>query len=140
MRPQIMPTATPTMSAIQSFKSALRLKLGWISSIMPPKMLAPKNTGSNPKRPVLDSGKERMAKATRCKSLSLPSGAGGGCFRGHSMATMRMAVTIIVIEMSRCFRILRMLLVIEIKCNKWLKKERIFGKIENGALSTDYGF
>ena len=120
MRPQIMPTATPTMSAIQSFKSALRLKLGWMSSIMPPKMLAPKNTGSNPKRPVLDSGKERMAKATRCKSLSLQFGAGGGCFRGHSMATVRIAVTKIVIEMSRCFRILRMLLVIEIKCNKWL--------------------
>ena len=58
IRPQTMPVATPAMSAIQSFRSALRLKLGWISSIIPPKALAPKNIGSSPKRLVLESGKD----------------------------------------------------------------------------------
>lgn len=56
-----MPIATPIMSVIQSFISALRLKLGWMNSITPPKTLAPTNTGSNPKRPVLDRGKDRAA-------------------------------------------------------------------------------
>ena len=95
-----MPITTPTMSATQSFISALRLKLGWMSSIIPPKILAPTNTGSNPKRPVLERGKDRAAKATRCASLSLPTGAGGGAFKGQSMATVRVAVTVRVIGMS----------------------------------------
>ena len=56
-----MPVATPAMSAIQSFRSALRLKLGCISSIIPPKALAPKNIGSSPKRLVLESGKDSAA-------------------------------------------------------------------------------
>ena len=73
-----MPSMTPKISAIQSFMSALRLKLGWISSITPPKTLAPTSTGSNPKRPVLESGKDSAAKAMKCTNLSLPSGVGGG--------------------------------------------------------------
>ena len=89
------------MSATQSFISALRLKLGWMSSISPPKALAPTNTGVNPKRPVLASGKERAANAIRCKTLSLPLGAGGGASEGQSMATVKMRVTMRVIGMSR---------------------------------------
>ena len=105
IRPQVMPSTTPTMSAIQSFISALRLKLGWMSSITPPKALAPKNTGSNPKRPVLERGKESAAKVTRCTNLSLPFGAGGGWSKGHSIATESIAVTISVRGMSRYLRI-----------------------------------
>ena len=92
------------MSAIQSLISELRLKLGWISSIRPPKALAPKNTGSNPKRPVLASGKESAAKAMRCTILSLPLGAGAAS-KGQSIATVRVRVTMRVIGMSRYFRI-----------------------------------
>lgn len=100
-----MPIAMPIISANQSLISALRLKLGWMSSIIPPNKLAPINTGSNPKRPVLDRGKDRAAKATRCMSLSLPSGACGGETKGQSMATVRMVVAISVSGMSRYLRI-----------------------------------
>ena len=77
-----MPKITPTISATQSLTSALRLKLGWINSMTPPKALAPTKTGRSPKRPVRASGKARAAKATRCTSLSLPSGAGGRRLQG----------------------------------------------------------
>ena len=103
--PQIIPRTTPKMSATQSLMSALRLKVGWMSSIVPPKALAPTKTGSNPKRPVLERGKESVANAMRCTTLSLPSGAGGGASKGQSMATVRMLVTIRVRGMSRYRRI-----------------------------------
>ena len=100
-----MPMATPTMSAIQSFTSALRLKLGWMSSMTPPKAHAPTNTGINPKRPVLERGKDRAEKKTRWTSLSPRSGADGGASKGQSMAIVRMAVTMRVRGMSRYLRI-----------------------------------
>ena len=93
------------ISAIQSFTSALRLKLGWMSSMTPPKALAPMKTGSKPIRPVRDSGKASAAKAMKCTSLSLPSGAGGGVSRGQSIATLRVSVTASVRGMSRYLRI-----------------------------------
>ena len=95
------------MSAIQSFTSALRLKLGWMSSIIPPKAHALTNTDSNPKRPVLERGKDREAKAMIWNILSLPSGAGGGASSGQSIETVRVTVTISVRGMSRNFRIVR---------------------------------
>ena len=73
-----MPSATPAISAIQSCISALRPKEGWMSSMRPPKALAPMKTGMSPTRPVRASGKARAAKAIRCTILSVPSGAGGG--------------------------------------------------------------
>ena len=73
-----MPSATPAISAIQSCISALRPKEGWMSSMRPPKALAPTNTGANPMRPVRARGKAKAAKAIRCTTLSLPAGAGGG--------------------------------------------------------------
>jgi len=100
-----MPITTPTTSATQSLRSALRLKLGWMSSMTPPKALAPMNTGSRPKRPVRASGKASAAKATRWTSLSLPSGAGGGASSGQSIATVRVSVTASVSGMSRYLRI-----------------------------------
>jgi len=60
---------------------------------MAPKALAPMNTGSRPKRPVRASGKARAAKAMKCTSLSLPSGAGGGASSGQSIAVVRTVVT-----------------------------------------------
>ena len=102
-----MPRTIPKISAIQSFMSALRLKLGWMSSIVPPKTLAPMKTGSKPKRPVRASGKASTVNAMKCKSLSLPSGARGGASRGQSIATVRMSVTAIVSGMSRYLRIRR---------------------------------
>ena len=74
---------------------------------MPPKALAPMNTGSRPRRPVRANGNESAANATRCTSLSLPSGAGGGASSGHSIATVRASVTISVRGMSRYLRIRR---------------------------------
>ena len=56
-------------------------------------------------RPVLANGKESAAKAMRCTTLSLPSGAGGGASRGQSIATVKMRVTARVIGMSRYVRI-----------------------------------
>ena len=106
-KPQPIPRTTPTMSAIQSFSSALRLKLGWMSSMAPPKELAPTNTGSRPTRPVRASGKASAAKAMKCTSLSLPSGAGGGASIGQSIATVRVSVIIMVRWMSRYLRIRR---------------------------------
>ena len=93
------------MSEIQSFISALRLKLGWRSSIIPPKALAPKNMGSKPKRPVLERGKDMAAKAMKCTILSLTLGACGGASKGQSMDTVRMVVTVRVRGMSRYRRI-----------------------------------
>ena len=87
--------------------SALRLKLGCMSSMAPPKALAPTNTGSKPMRPVRAKGKASAAKATKCTSLSLPSGAGGGASMGQSIAMVRMSVTAIVSGMSRYLRIRR---------------------------------
>ena len=72
----------------------------------PPKALAPTNTGSKPKRPVLDRGKESAAKAMRCTTLSLLSGAGGGVSKGESIAIVNVIVTIRVIGMSRYLRIM----------------------------------
>ena len=71
----------------------------------PPKALAPMKTGSKPMRPVRANGKASAAKATRCASLSLPSGAGGGASIGQSIATVRVSVTAAVRGMSRCLRI-----------------------------------
>lgn len=73
----------------------------------PPKALAPIKTGRSPKRPVRASGKASAAKATKCASLSLPSGAGGGASSGQSIATVRVIVTIMVRGMSRYLRIRR---------------------------------
>ena len=101
-----MPRMMPMLSAKQSLMSAPRLKLGWMSSLKPPKALAPKNTRSNQKRPVLASGKESAAKAIRCRSLSLPLGAGIRLFKGQSVATVEMRVTTRVIGMSRYLRII----------------------------------
>ena len=53
----------------------------------------------------LERGKESAAKATMCTSLSLPSGVGGGASKGQSIATVRMAVKMRVIGMSRYLRI-----------------------------------
>ena len=100
-----MPTETPLISAIQSLISALRLKLGWINSITPPKALAPTNTGNNPKRPVRERGKDSAAKKMIWIILSLPPGAGGGASSGHSIAKVRKAVTIRVRGISRYLRI-----------------------------------
>ena len=58
------------MSAIQSFRSALRLKFGWRNSITPPKELATMKTVSKLNLPVRASGKERVAKAIKCAILS----------------------------------------------------------------------
>ena len=50
-----------------------------------PKALASTNTGGNPKRPVLARWKESAAKAMRCTTLSLPSGASDeGLLQGAS--------------------------------------------------------
>ena len=76
-----------------------------MSSIEPPNALAPMKTGSRPMRPVRASGKASAAKAMRCTSLSLPSGAGGGGSRGQSIATVMVSVTASVRGMSRCLRI-----------------------------------
>ena len=101
-----MPMSTPMVSAIQSLTSALRLNIGWMISIAPPKALAPINTLSSPSRPVRASGKASAAKAIRCTSLSLPSGAGGGASSGHSMATVRVRPTMSVSGISKYLRMM----------------------------------
>ena len=100
-----MPRMTPIISTTQSLTSALRLKLGCISSMAPPKAEAPMKTGSRPMRPVRASGKASAAKAMKCTNLSLPSGAGCGWSRGHSIATVRESVTMSVRGISRYLRI-----------------------------------
>ena len=90
--------------AIQSLNSALRLKLGWTSSIAPPNALAPRNTGSRPMRPVRANGNASAAKAIKCTSLSLPLGARGGLSKGQSIATVTASVTISVRGISRYLR------------------------------------
>ena len=75
----------------------------------PPYPIAPMKTGSSPIRPVRASGKASAAKAMKCTSLSLPSGAGGGAFRGQSIATVRVSATIMVRKMSRFLSICRCL-------------------------------
>ena len=67
----------------------------------PPKAEAPMKTGSSPKRPVQASGKASAAKAIKCTSLSLPTGAGGGWSIGQSIAMVIISVTMIVSGMSR---------------------------------------
>ena len=99
-----MPITTPTVSATQSPMSALRLNVGCMSSMRPPKALAPMNTATSPRRPVRASGKASAAKAMKCTSLSLPSGAGGGASSGQSMATVRVIATMAVRGMSRYLR------------------------------------
>ena len=64
-------------------------------------------TGRRPKRPVLASGNTSAAKAMKCTSLSLPSGAGGGWSMGQSIATVNVVVTSNVSRISRCLRIPR---------------------------------
>ena len=103
--PHTIPRTTPIMSATQSLMSALRLKVGWMSSMRPPKALEPTNKEINPMRPVLARGKESAAKAMRCTTLSLPSGARGRWSIGQSIVTVRVRVTMSVIVMSRYFRI-----------------------------------
>ena len=99
-----MPKATPTVSASQSPMSALRLNAGCMSSMRPPKALAPMKTATSPRRPVRASGKASAANAMKCTSLSLPSGAGGGASRGQSMARVRVMATKAVRGMSRYLR------------------------------------
>lgn len=100
-----MPMITPIMFANQSLISALRLKLGCITSINPPKAPAPIKTGGKLKRPVLERGNTRAAKAIMWIILSLPLGAGGGISIGQSIAVMSKAVIIRVRGMSRYLRI-----------------------------------
>ena len=78
--------------------------------MIPPYALAPMKTSIKPNRPVRASGKASAAKAMKCTSLSLPSGAGGGVSRGQSIATVRVSVTIMVRRMSRFLRIRRVYL------------------------------
>ena len=92
------------MSANQSLTSALRLNVGCISSMAPPKALAPMMTGIRPKRPVRASGKASAAKAMKWTILSLPAGAGGGWSRGQSIATVSVKRTMSVRGMSRYLR------------------------------------
>ena len=73
----------------------------------PPKVLAPTKTGSNPKRPVLERGKDSAEKAMMCTILSLPSGASSGVSKGHSIVTVRVRIKMRVIGMSRYLRIMR---------------------------------
>jgi hypothetical protein len=75
-----------------------------MSSMRPPKALAPMNTANSPRRPVRARGKASAAKAMKCTSLSLPSGAGGGASSGQSMATVRVIATMAVRGMSRYLR------------------------------------
>lgn len=86
----------------------------------PPKAVAPINTGSNPKRLVLERGKDSAANAKRCTSLSLPSGAGGGVFKGQSIAIVSVVVTISVSGMSRYLRISK------VYCSQSLKAISIY--------------
>ena len=60
-------------------------------------------TATSPRRPVRASGKASAAKAMRCTSLSLPSGAGGAS-SGQSMATVRVMAKKAVRGMSRYLR------------------------------------
>ena len=101
-----MPMSTPMVPAIQSLTSALRLNIGCMSSMVPPNALAPINTRSSPRRPVRARGKASAAKAMKCTSLSLPSGAGGGVSSGHSMATVRVRPIMSVSGMSKYLRML----------------------------------
>ena len=78
-----------------------------MSSMTPPYTLAPTNTGSSPIRPVRASGKASTAKAMKCTSLSLPSGAGGAAYRGQSIAIVRVSITAMVRRMSRFLGIRR---------------------------------
>ena len=71
----------------------------------PPKALAQIKTGSSPKRPVRANGKASAAKATKCTTLSVSSGAGGGASMGQSIATISVSVTATVKGMSRYLRI-----------------------------------
>ena len=57
-----------------------------MSSIIPPKALAPTNTGSNPKRPVLARGKS-AAKAEYQRAASAPGAVVAG------IATVKVSVT-----------------------------------------------
>ena len=94
----------------------------------PPKELAVTNTGSNPKRPVLERGKESAAKAMMCTNLSLPSGAGGGVSKGQSIVTVRERVMTRVIGMSRYLRITRGYWSQRLKATIGYKKEGFFEK------------
>ena len=106
-----------------------------MSSIKPPKALAPINTGNNPNRPVLARGKESAAKAMRCTILSLPSGVGGGASKGQSIVTVRVRVKIRVIGMSRYLRIMRGYWSWRLNATSGYKKGRVNGKMKNGSLS-----
>lgn len=102
-RPHTIPNKAPIESEIQSLKSALRLKLGCMTSMKPPNALVLRNSGDSPMRPVRANGKARAANAKKCTNLSLPSGAIGGAVSGHSIAVVSTAANIIVIWMSKCF-------------------------------------
>ena len=115
------------MSATKSLMSALRLKLGWMSSMRPPKTLAPINTENKPKRLVLESGKESAAKAKRCTILSLLSGAGGGASKGQSIATVRVRVTMRVMGISRYLRITQGYCSRRLNATRGYKKEGLLG-------------
>ena len=89
------------MSAIQSLVSALRLKFGCISSIKPPKVHAPINNGSIPRRLVRANGKVSAAKVARCNSLSLDFCDKCTISRGQSIASVITTANTAVIYMSR---------------------------------------
>ena len=84
----------PTISATQSLMSALRLKLGCMSSISPPKAEAPIKTGSRPKRPVWANGNASVAKAMKCTILSLTSGEGGASNGRASRLSARASLSV----------------------------------------------
>ena len=75
-----------------------------MSSISPPKAEAPIKTGRG-QSAQWANGNASVAKAMKCKILSLTSGVEGGASRGHSIATVITTVTISVRGMSRCLRI-----------------------------------
>ena len=72
------------------FVEAVRLRLKTDALIFSPEFLR--------------EGKASAAKAMKCTSLSLPSGAGGGASRGQSIATVSVRVTASVSGMSRYLR------------------------------------
>ena len=104
MRANPIPQDTPRISVIQSLTSALRLKEGCSTSIMPPKMLAPMKTGSNPNRPVRDNGKARTVNAIKCTTLSTQKGVSVGLPSGQSIIISKNRLIIAVAGISRYLR------------------------------------
>ena len=92
------------MSATQSFTSALRLKLGWISSMAPPKALAPMKTGSRPKRPVRAKREGERGEGDEVHELVAALRRRGRRLQGPEHRELRVSVTARVRGMSRYLR------------------------------------